>query len=85
MNYETVKYNKANKTWEPIRQYETFRDALEDITFERVIAVYQNDKIYTKENVPFKLMYQWTKVLMTKNLTKKYITRKRDIYFIREI
>ena len=83
--YGIAKYNKDAKKWELIKYYRTFRDALEDITFERVIAIYQNGKVYIKENVPFELMYQWTKILMTKDLTKKYITRNKDMYLIKEI
>ena len=83
--YGIAKYNKDAKKWELTKYYRTFRDALEDITFERVIAVYQNGKVYTKEKVPFELMYQWTKVLMTKDLTKKYITKNKDMYLIKEI
>ena len=84
-NYEIAKYNKITKAWETTRQYRLFREALEDITFEGVIAVCKEDRIYTKEGVPFELMYQWTQILTKKDLTKVYITRKKDMYLIREV
>ena len=84
-NYEIAKYNKIKKVWETMKQYELFRDALEDITFEGVTAVYKDECIYTKEGVPFELMYQWTRILTKKDLTKVYITRTRDMYIIKEV
>ena len=81
--YALLKYNGRMKAWEVIRQYRTFMEVIGEITEEDVYRIKWRGKIHNKKDIPGKEMHRWTKVLLTKDLDKMYLTTENNLYRIK--
>lgn len=81
--YGVMKLNRKKNAWELLHQYRTFQEAIGDITEEEIVAIKQNKVIYTKEELTFKNMHKWTKVLLKKETNKVYLAKNSNTYRIK--
>ena len=79
--YTLLKLNITTKQWIKTKNhYDTFPDAISDISFESVQHILLNKQTYTKEKFSFPETHKWTGILLKKNLNKVYITKWNNVY-----